>query len=185
MAKPLIKPKVKQTQTGDPFFRDILDLFTHCHGSYVEIGILQPNRRYPSEEAVKGDTPTLGQVAAWQEFGTHSKDGTPIVPSRSFIRAPMDHGRRGIERLKERLVQGVIDKKIPLKKAYEAIGQDAVRRMQNAILGRIPPALKPATIRRRTDDQGTIPLYRTKWLFKSIAFSVTMAATPEVKRKGK
>jgi hypothetical protein len=166
MAKPIIKPHVKRKETGDVSYRQLLGALKRTASHEVIVGILDPNTPYPDENV------TLGQVAAWMEFGTHDSKGNVMAPSRSFLRAPLDHGRRGISRLKERLLQALEDRKISVQKAYEALGQDAVRRMQNAIMGRIPPSLAPSTLARRLPDQGTIPLLRTTFLFKHIGFSV-------------
>lgn len=171
--KASVKPKVTIKTTGDALFKEFAKTFKTIKGSWVEIGVLQASRQYPPDpHNPKGPRVTLGQVAAWQEFGTHTQDGAPIAPARSFIRAPMDKGKKGIERLKKRQVDMLSRGLTTVEGVLKAIGFDATRRMQNAILRRIPPPLKPSTLAKRTPAQGTIPLYKTKFLWKALGFKV-------------
>lgn len=165
---PIIKTRVKTSEKGDPLFKKLARDMRGVGGQYVSIGILDPERMHPDSDA------TLGQIALWQEFGTHTATGKPIIPARSFLRTPVDTGMAGIERLKTRLLRQVMNGQLSVRKGLEAIGADIVRRMQNAITKRIDPALAPLTLhlRRERGIKGTVPLIATRFLYNAIHFAV-------------
>lgn len=166
------------TKGGDPSFADIIKHARLIGEQYVAVGILEPQRRYPDSDA------TLGQVALWQEFGTHTAKGKPMIPPRSFLRTPVDVGRAGIEELKARLLQRIFDGKLSPATALASIGADVVRRMQNTIKKRIAPKLAPYTLEKRKEAgiSGTIPLLATQFLYNSIHFAVRRYGFTELRQ---
>lgn len=185
---PLIKTTAKTTAKGDVGFLALKAQMRKAQGSYVTVGILEPERRYPLQvtgpKAGGGKKTrsapvgaTLGQVAAWMEFGTHDKQGNPIVPARSFIRSPIDRGLAAIERVKTRALQSLVLGEITLQVALGRLGAECQRRMQNAIVkSETGVPLKPKTIaRKRKLGQPDIPLIATGLLRSSIAFAVVLA----------
>jgi len=185
---PLIKARTKTTAKGDVGFLALKKELRKAQGSYVTVGILEPERRYPLPVTrpkkgggkASGSAPigaTLGQVAVWMEFGTHDRQGNPIVPARSFIRSPIDRGLAAIERVKTKALQQLALGEITLQVALGRLGAECQRRMQNAIVkSETGPPLKPKTLaRKRKLGQPDIPLIATGLLRSSIAFAVTLA----------
>lgn len=160
---------IKSTTRGDVSFRDLLrecqDLGTH----EVVVGIVDAGRKpYEDSDA------TVGEVALWQELGTHDKQGNVLTPARSFIRTPTDKAEEAIRGMMAQALVDLADKKTTVKKALGNVGRYLVRRMQDAIKRRIAPALAPYTIMKRREKgiTGTIPLYATTTLYRSINSTV-------------
>lgn len=165
---PTLKGRVRTTMKGDADFKRLLRDMGKLGSQYVAVGILEPDRTYPDSDA------TLGQVALWQEYGTHDAKGFPVIPSRSFLRDPVDSAIGPIEALKAKLLRKVQDKAITAEKGLATIGADIVRRIQTAIKKRIDPPLRPYTLkmRKKKGITGTIPLIATSFLFDNIHFAV-------------
>ena len=138
-----------------------------AHNSFVEVGITEPNDAYPGSEV------TVGQVAAWMEFGTHSKAGLEMVPSRSFLRTPVDAGLDSINKVKNQQIEKLIQGEISIETALGAIGARVQILMQNAITRGIAPRLADSTLRRkRALGQPDTPLIATRFLYDHIGFGV-------------
>jgi hypothetical protein len=173
---PLIRPKVVTRMKGDVYNKALIKTLKASIGQYVAIGILEPDRMYPGKVTSLGYSPpvSLGQVALWQEFGTHTRDGRVWVPARSFLRTPVDKGMPAINRMKARLLDKIVHGEMGFKQAFETIGADIVRRMTNTIKRRIDPPLANLTLKLRKEQgiTGTIPLFATRMLINSIHFKV-------------
>lgn len=167
MPGPIIRPKVSSTIGSDDHLKKLKAVLDASRGAYVTVGILQPNVKYPDSDA------TVGQVAAWQEFGTHGKDGSPIVPARSFIRTPTDKALSKLAALKQRELDLIVQEKSTIRQGLARLGADLQRRMQNAIVQNIPPPLTPETLaKKRALGQPDTPLIATGLLKASIGFAV-------------
>ncbi len=100
------------------------------------------------------------QIAAVHEFG--SQDGH--IPQRSYLRSTIDDRRSEI----------LDSLELQLKKADAAVaagrvGMQVVSMVRERIRGRISPALKPSTIKRKGSD---VPLIDTGRLLQSITSEV-------------
>jgi hypothetical protein len=161
---PLIKPKVKVIDKKERQKR-LEYILKKAHNCYVEAGISEPDAAYPDSKA------TVGQVAAWMEFGTHTADGKPIVPARSFIRTPVDVGMGSIDKVRARALAGIIEERSSIKDALDEIGGQLVKLMRNAIVRGIAPRLADRTIlRKRALGQPDTPLIATRFMFDHIDF---------------
>lgn len=181
MASPTKPPLVAKIKKLDKRERErrlekILEL---AHNSYVTAGILEPDTPYPPDTTKSGKpkpTVTLGQVAAWQEFGTHTAAGIGVVPARSFFRTPIDEGMDAINKTRERVLNALIYEKISIADALGALGATVQRLSQNAITRGIAPPLAISTIRRkRAEGSPDTPLLTVRrFLFGHITYEVTL-----------
>lgn len=168
MAHPPIRAKVKTLDNKERQRRLEIVLEKARH-SYVEVGITEPDDMYPDSQV------SVGQVAAWMEFGTHSADGKEMVPSRSFLRTPVDNGIKTIEKVKNQQLEGLIQGKIGIETALTAIGTKVQLMMQNSITRGTPPPLADSTLRRkRALKQLDTPLIATRFMFDHIGIHVCL-----------
>jgi len=78
--------------------------------------------RHPDAEA------SVGQVAAWQEFGTPGSDdrryGVPRsrIPSRPFVRTALTRGKGEAEKAVRQGISDLIDERATLEQVQERIG---------------------------------------------------------------
>ena len=165
---PILKSQVKTTTKGDVNYARLISDANKMRSMYAAIGILEPQRVYPETGAL------LGEVALDQEFGTTSSGGKQLIPSRSFIRTPVDQGTQAIVDMMMMLQGKIQDGVMTVPRALATVGADIVRRMQTAIKKRIDPALAEMTLKLRQERgiTGTIPLYATGFLYRSIHFAV-------------
>lgn len=168
--QPLVKPKVKVIDKKERQ-RRLEYILKKAHNCYVEVGITEPDATYPDS----GKNVTVGQVAAWMEFGTHSRDGVPIVPARSFIRTPVDAGMASIQKVKDRALAGIIEERLSIEDGLGSIGDHIVQLMRNAIVRGISPRLADRTLKRkRALGQPDTPLIATKFMFDHIGKHVEL-----------
>ena len=104
-------------------------------------------------------------IAAVQEFG--STDGR--VPQRSFLRATIDEQRESLLNKFENLLRSAAQGKQTTEQATAKFGMLVVSAVREKIRGRIAPANKPATIKRKGSD---MPLIDTGRLIQSIKSGV-------------
>lgn len=184
--KPLIRPKVKVKDRKEyqKRLKYLLDKTKNC---YVQAGITNPEEKYPGSKA----NVTVGQVAAWMEFGTHTREGVTntrpgskfskrhddahwgieVVPARSFIRTPVDEGMDSINRVKNRVLEQILDGKMSIKDGLDAIGVQLTKLMKNAIVRGIEPELRPSTLAgKRALGQPDTPLVATGFMFDHIDY---------------
>lgn len=168
----MVKAKVKvlnlKTKAGEAIYEAI----ERTRGSCVTVGIQEPDLQYPNGA-------TLGQVAAWMEFGTHSKDGAEIVPQRSFIRSTVDGKMVAINRVKDAALRAMMAGKVTLDAALETVGFRIVEMMRDTIVRGMTDGndkLSPQTLRRkRRLGQPDIPLIATRLLIDHIGFKVLIS----------
>lgn len=102
---------------------------------------------------------TVAEVGAFHEFGTRN------IPQRSFIRAWFDGAIQENKALVQSQLALVVAGRLPLEQALERVAlkceADVKRRMRN----RIPPPLKPETIKRKGSS---VPLIDTGQLRAAI-----------------
>lgn len=159
---------VKTETRGNVHLDAILREFTDIAKKQARIGILEPKRTYPDSPA------TLGEVALWNEFGVHDRDGKQRVPARSFIRSTVDKRQEAVYKMLEKAIAGIVDEKLTAVDALRAVGVFLVNAIRSTIKRRIDPALAPLTLKLRKEQgiTGTIPLLATHFLYNSISFAV-------------
>jgi hypothetical protein len=168
MSKGMVRAKAKVIDKKERQLR-LEHILKLAHNSYVEIGITEPDEKYPNSDV------TVGQVAAWMEFGTHTAKGIEMVPARSFLRTPVDAGQASIEKVKTQQIDKLIQGEISIETALSAIGARVQVLMQNAITRGIAPKLADSTIRRkRALGQPDTPLLATRFMFDHIGFGVRL-----------
>lgn len=111
---------------------------------------------------------TMAQLAAIHEFGAGP------IPERSFLRVPLRANAEFYVDILEHGLAQVLREELTIGQVYEQIGARAAADSQNAISQGIAPALKPATVRRKTVDgkKGTTPLIDEGRLLESIDYVV-------------
>lgn len=185
--QPIIRPKVKIIDNKEKQ-RRLEYVLKKAHNCYVRVGIVEPEDKYPG----KPQGPTVGQVAAWMEFGTHTREGVAqmggrakkkddqhwgieTVPARSFLREPVDRGIAVIERVKNQQLTRIIMGEASIEEALQAIGAKIQMLMQNAISRGIGPELADSTLlRKRAKRQPDTPLLATRFMFEHIGTSVVL-----------
>lgn len=90
-----------------------------------------------------GEGTTIGDVAAWMEFGTQT------VPQRSFVRGWFDERQEFITGTIRAQFQQVLDGRRTIEQASERVALALEGDVKQRILTNIPPPLKPATIARK------------------------------------
>lgn len=90
-----------------------------------------------------GEGTTIGDIAAWMEFGTQT------VPQRSFIRGWFDERQEFIASTLRTQFQQVLDGKRPIEQAAERAALALEGDVKQRILENIPPPLSPVTIKRK------------------------------------
>lgn len=96
-----------------------------------------------------------------------TKPHTIQMPERSFLRGTIDVKQREIIRFAKNLFQRVITNQLDTKKALDMLGVFVQGEIRKRMSMGIPPALKPATIRRKGSST---PLIDTGQLRASIDF---------------
>jgi len=179
MARPLVKPKVKITSLKTKAGKALYEAVERTHGSYVTVGIQEPDLTYPNGA-------TLGQVAAWMEFGTHDKKGHEIVPERSFIRSTVDRKFGAINRLKDGAMRALMAGQISLHTALDMIGFRIVEMMRDTVMRRMTVGnepLSPKTLKKKRElGQPDTPLVATRLLIDHIGHQVIVS--PHAKEVG-
>lgn len=163
-----IQDKVERTKR-------LMTLARASRGSYAVVGVTDASETYP------GTTVTVGQVAAWNEFG----EGR--VPSRSFLRTPVDDMQPLINRKREQLLENMIAGEVSVAAALEALGFLVSNGIKNAIIRGIGPPLKPKTIERKREQRASkgpsptpeTPLMDTGLLISKIGYEVYLAGGGE------
>ncbi|MCB1007794.1 MAG: hypothetical protein KDB94_02760 [Acidobacteria bacterium] len=90
---------------------------------------------------------TIAEVAAAHEFGTRH------VPQRSFIGSTIDGEAAEIERVQAQALDGVVSGRLSAEQAADLVGLDAASRIRETIRSNVPPALAPATAKRKGDSR--------------------------------
>lgn len=122
----------------------------------VAVGVIDGGAPHPAG-------PTVGEVAAWNHFGTED------IPARPFITRPIDLKRPELAKLVQRLVAGISTGKIGAEYAAELLGQKLRDVCVSAINAREYEPNADATIARKGSDT---PLVDTGTLKGSIAYEV-------------
>lgn len=164
-----LKPKVKVLDKKERQRR--LEVVARAsRGSYAMVGIQNADKTYP------GESVTVGQVAAWMEFGTDK------IPARSFLRTPIDESEGPLNKIRKRVLTDIIMGRIAIADALQTLGFFVSNRCKNAIYRGIAPALADSTRANKRTNRGVkgvsatpdTPLMDTKMLVESIGYEVVL-----------
>jgi hypothetical protein len=173
-AKALIRPKRKFIDKTERL-RRLEYVLKKARHSFVKVGIVKADDVYP------GTNVSVGQVAAWMEFGTHTAKkenddgGAELVPARSFLRVPVDKALGRIEKVRDKQLEAIIHGETGIGEGLDAIGAAVQLIIQNAITRGIRPKLAESTVKqKRRQGYPDTPLIRTRFMFDHIGFQTTL-----------
>jgi hypothetical protein len=122
----------------------------------------EKNKKKRSRFKINEDL-TVEEVAIYQEKGTKNKKGTPVIPSRSFIKETFNINK---DKIRKTFMGAVL--KSP-EKSLGLIGTYVVGLIQQRIADGIDPALSPKTVKHKGSSK---PLIDTGQLRNSITFKI-------------
>jgi hypothetical protein len=109
-----------------PEVKRMRKVLRQVQNAYVTVGIHEDAGQYEDE------TPIV-KVALWNEFGTkHS-------PERSFFRTAIDENEHKINEWRDELLGDVIEGKITVERALDALGFRVSQLITNKIKSNVPP----------------------------------------------
>jgi hypothetical protein len=153
----------------DKVFAALRKKITEASKKHVHVGVLAS--KGGNAMSTDGET-TLAELAAIHEYGA-PKAG---IPARSFIRATFQDGggREGLGTMLAKLAKAVLSEKFEVDHALDVLGAWAQAAIKKRIVDRIAPALRPATIKRKTLHGKTadVPLVETGQLINAITWEV-------------
>jgi hypothetical protein len=136
-------------------------------GSYTEAG-------YQGAKKEKDSDITVAEVAIYNEFGTHGKDGSTHTPARPFVRSYYDENVHQITKTASRLLNSVISGKNNTRRALGLLGEFVKSGIQKQIDKVMLPALSDATIKRRR-------MHTTKPLIDTGTMRASVTHTEKIK----
>lgn len=160
--------KSLKTTADDRVWRRLREKVRGIDKRFVKVGVIGSGAGQAYD-----DGPTVAEVAAFHEFG--SKDGQH-PPERSFIRRTFFEKRAQHVALLHRLTRLILADKLDAERALGLLGSWAVDAIKATIRARIPPPLKPETIKRKTTKagkKGDIPLIDTGRLLGAISWALS------------
>jgi hypothetical protein len=128
-------------------------------GAHVKVGVQGSEA---SAAHAKSDI-TVVEAASIHEFGAKG------IPERSFIRATMDAHETALQKRAAELGRGILLGALEEHQALALLGEDAVGKIKQRIVDRIPPPNAPATVAKKGSD---VPLVDTGQLLGSITYSI-------------
>lgn len=131
---------------------------------------------------------SVGQVAAWMEFGTPGSDdrtyGVPRkhIPSRPFVRVTLHRNRAEFDELVRRGMSDIIGRRRTVEQVQDEIGERMLERLRETILDAKAWAepLAQSTIDRKGHDD---PLIETGTLYDRASWAVRDAGG-NIRRQG-
>lgn len=112
----------------------------------IVVGILSDEGEQPHGD---DDTLTVLQVAIFNEFGTHDRNGKVRVPERSFLRAWFDEQEPQLRKDLLVLCKSVIAGKRTAKDILDIMGLRMVGQIQQRMADGIPPPNADSTIAKK------------------------------------
>jgi hypothetical protein len=122
-------------------------------GAFTKVGVQEGERR--------DDGTDLVTVAAVNEFGAPKKK----IPERSFIRSTTDEQRQKVERMKRRILEGIADGTMTIKRGLGLLGEFMESKIKDKIVRLDTPPNAPSTIARKGSSN---PLVDKGQLLQSI-----------------
>lgn len=159
----MIVAKVSIKDSGKFWFKKLAKRLEGFDKAYVTVGVHEDAGSYP------GGSPTVAEVALWNEFGTR------YIPERSFLRSTIDENSALIDRWREEAISKIIAGKWSVEKALEALGFRVQVLVQNKIRSNVPPPNAPATVAQKA-KYGVPPqtLINTGLMLRSVAYRVVL-----------
>jgi hypothetical protein len=114
---------------------------------------------------------TNAQIGTFHEFGAPSVG----LPQRSFLRGTLDENREKYAHLIKNGLGRVVDGKLTVAQVLGLVGERIVADVRKRIKTGIAPALKAATLRRKTRKDGAVastPLILTGQLLRAITWVI-------------
>lgn len=102
--------------------------------------------RGPATAAQYPDGTSVLDVAFWNNYGTHDKDGSVHIPARRFMDTGSKRAARELKGKMAQLLKQVVANKMTAQEAAEIIGVKAVAIMQKEIVQFSDPPNAPITI---------------------------------------
>ena len=172
MPKPV---KDKLTPQGKKFFEEIKKL---C-AMEVQIGFTVDKSGFdeshsPVDASDYDEGPTVAEVAAWNEFGTRSSDGSERIPSRPFMRQSIDNNSSVISAMSETQLKLIAEGKTTADEAMRAIGALQVGLIQHEIRdgGFVENSKETKKRKGGSETAQTTPLIDTGRLRQSAHYNV-------------
>ncbi len=102
------------------------------------------------------DGTSLGQVAAWTEFGTRNSDGSVRSPERPFLRTGINRAVKKMGPLNRSNLRQVVDGRMAVGTALDLLGVFAVGEVKQGMVDGPFAANAPSTIAKKGSDKPTI-----------------------------
>lgn len=123
--------------------------------SYTKVGLPEGGKVEPPIKIGSGgepiiDMPEMVMVGAANEFGTKR------IPERSYLRAATDEQREPINRLKEKVYEGILTTRYSVKEGLGLIGEFLTGKVRAKIVALKIPPNAPSTIRRKKSSNPLI-----------------------------
>jgi hypothetical protein len=140
--------------------------------AHVKVGVLADTSQGEQREVSPDGKPsplTMAEIAAILEFGT--QDGR--IPPRSVARSTFDAKREELVRLGRTLIERVLDGKITVKQALNAMGATLANEMKRKITegAGVPPPNAASTVAVKGSDR---PWVDTGALLNAFTWTVEM-----------
>lgn len=136
--------------------------------SELRVGILN-GATYQGEYGSKAGQ-SVAEVAYWQEYGTHNKEGGEAAPPRPFFRNTVAEKKSAwLDMVKNEVKRGQ-----GTENALFALGETATADITETIKQGVNPPLSAVTLeeRKRYGLTSTTPLMRTMTLIKALGYEV-------------
>lgn len=170
-----VKSRVRDIDRG---WAELKKRLPDAAGAHVKVGLPTRVGKEPKEvesdgTAAKVDrTLTLAMVGWWNEFGTKKKDGSTLIPSRSFLRSTHDENLRKLKRLKTQMVLRILSGELTVRQALEIMGQWFASKVRDKIVNLKTPPNAPSTLAKKFPR--TNPLIDIGQLRQSITHEVSI-----------
>lgn len=165
--------KLKITDKDRGWKKIVADLTALKNAPYVKVGLVGPDAGATHKDQGKGESLSVAAIGMIHEFGSESRN----IPERSFIRGTIDANVAHIRSVITTLSKNVMLQKMNATQALGILGLDVTKLIKNRItVERIPPPLKPETIKQKTRDgkAGDTPLVDTGQMLNSVRHQVVI-----------
>ena len=112
--------------------------------------------------------PNIAQIAAWNEFGTTSKNGNEHIPARPFMRNAFDNNKEAIEAYMAQMFEQVAMGNMTADEALENIGTFQAELIRHEIEAGDFVENDPRTIERKERKGSSKPLIDTGRMRQSV-----------------
>ena len=130
----------------------------------VEVGFL------PGDDDTYKNGASVVEAALFNEFGTENPDGSKRIPARPFMRRTATDRRRDLNKLRLGLMKGILNEKLTLNDALNALGAKYAAWIKNTINRTEFTPNAASTIRKK--GEGKRPLVDTGKMRRSVSWQV-------------